>query len=130
MRQQNFRTWGIIAAAVALAALAGACNGDSGTEPLAIFVTVTADPASISLTGSSTITAQVRTENGNAGAGWRLEWGSTLGNIFVSGGAGSTDGNGRASAVLRGEGVAGVAVVTVRAVNRTEQGQVLVPIGQ
>ncbi len=131
MRQQKLcrRAVVAVAAAATLAALAGGCSGDSGTEPLQVFVTAFADPPSISVTGSSTITAEVRTSNGNGGAGWRLQYSSTAGALFVTGAGSVTDANGVARVTLRGDGVPGVAVVTVRIVDRSEQAQAQVRIG-
>jgi hypothetical protein len=126
MRNEKHRRW-IVVAAVVLAGLAGGCS-DSGTEPLEVFVTVSADPPSISLTGASTITAQLRTNRGEAGAGRAIEYGSTLGALFVTA-AGSSNAQGRGTVTLRGDGTAGVAVVTARDVASGAQGQVQVRIG-
>jgi hypothetical protein len=117
-----------IAALSAAGLLVSGCGGDSGTGPTALQVALFANPASIPVDGSSLVIAQVTTDMAQPAAGVPLEWGTTFGELVVTG-ATQTDANGRRAATLRGTGTAGVAVVTARVVGREYAGQVQVQIG-
>jgi hypothetical protein len=112
--------------AVGLVSIAVGCS-DSSTGPTSLQLTVSAAPASIPVDGASTITVQVITNLGQPAVGVPLEWGNSFGSMQLAGT--TTDVNGRNSATLRGEGVAGVATVTVRVVGREERSQTEVRIG-
>ena len=70
MRENRLRGWVLVAV---LAALAGACDSDSGTETVALQVQLSASPGSIAVDGESTITTQLMANGRSAGpAGpWR-----------------------------------------------------------
>ena len=112
--------------AVLLALLATGCS-DTGASPGTFQVTLSAEPASIGLNDSSTITAQVTNSRGQRPPGVVLEWSNSLAALQASNSV--TDADGRARATLTGQGQPGVASVTARLVGRSESGQVEVRIG-
>jgi hypothetical protein len=115
-------------AAVATAVFAAVAAGcDSGVAPAQVQLQLSAAPSSIPANGTSIITAQLTNTRGQALSGVLLEWSNSLAQLELTGSA--TDSSGRNSATLRGEGTAGVAVVTARVVGSTERSQVQVRVG-
>jgi len=95
--------------------------------PVRLQVRVFATPASIPVSGTSTIIAQVTTDQAQPAPGHTIEWSNSMANLSVRGAA--TDASGRTTATLRGEGAPGVAVITASVVGSGERGQVEVRIG-
>jgi hypothetical protein len=125
MRADRHRRQAALAAVVAVF-IAG-CGGDSGTVPTRLQVRVFATPASIPVSGASTIIAQVTTDQAQPASGHTIEWSNSLATLQVRGGA--TDASGRTTATLRGQGEPGVAVITASVLGSGERGQVEVRIG-
>jgi hypothetical protein len=124
MRPDKVLRLAAVATAVS-AVLATAC--DSGVAPAQLQLQLSAAPSSIPANGTSIVTAQLTNTRGQAMSGVLLEWSNSLAQLELTGSA--TDSSGRNSATLRGEGTAGVAVVTARVVGSTERSQVQVRVG-
>jgi hypothetical protein len=112
------------AAAIAAVALLGAACADSGGEAV---VSVSANPASIAVNGSSTITAVLTNDKGEPLAGGTIEWSNS--HALLQAGNSVTDASGRVTATLSGDGSPGTAVVSAALVNSAARGQVSVRIG-
>lgn len=115
------------AAAVAFAVLSAGCAGDSGFEPVRLQVRLSAEPASIAVDGTSTLTAQVTNNQSQPASGIPIEWSTNLASLRAGGGA--TNANGRTTATLSGQGEPGVALITATIVGLGERAQVEVRIG-
>ena len=124
MRPDKVLRLAAVATAV-FAVLATAC--DSGVAPAQLQLQLSAAPNSIPVNGTSIITAQLTNTRGQAMSGVLLEWSNSLAQLELTGSA--TDSSGRNSATLRGEGTAGLAIVTARVVGSTERSQVQVRVG-
>jgi len=119
----------LAAAMAAVVAVVAAGCGDSGFEPTRLQVRLSAEPVSILVNGTSTITAQVTNDRGQAASGIPIEWSNSFAALHVLGSGSRSDANGRATATLSGQGDPGVAVITATIVGLTERGQVQVRIG-
>ena len=98
MREDRVPRLAALAAMVAV--LIAGCGGDSGTGPARLQVRVFATPASIPVSGASTIIAQVTTDQAQPAPGHTIEWSNSLATLQVRGAA--TDASGRTTATLHG----------------------------
>jgi hypothetical protein len=126
MREGRLRRQAALAAVVAVF-IAGCGGGDPGTVPTRLQVRVFATPPSIPVSGTSTIIAQVTTDQAQPASGHTIEWSNSMASLSVRGAG--TDASGRTTATLRGDGTPGVAVITASVVGTGERGQVEVRIG-
>lgn len=126
---REHRLVGLAAAVVAVFAVVAAGCGDSGFEPTRLQVRLSAEPASIPVNGTSTITVQVTNNRGGVASGIPIEWSNSFAALHVLGSGSRSDADGHATATLSGQGDPGVAVITATIVGLTERGQVQVRIG-
>lgn len=111
--------------AAAFIVLFAGCNTDDSAQRF--VVRVSAAPASISVNGTSTITAEVTNFEGTPIQGISIEWGTSFGALQSGNSVTNTDG--RATATLSGQGEAGTATVTATTLSTRERGQTEVRIG-
>jgi hypothetical protein len=105
---KNALLWTLV---LTLAVLTGlACDSANPVAPSGTTLTISASPNQISLDGTSTITVIGRQPNGNPlASGTEIRFSTNLGTIDPV--IAEADGNGRARAILRGDGRAGTATV-------------------
>jgi hypothetical protein len=113
---------------LAALSLLWACDKATLVAPGGAVLTLTASPTDITLTGASTLTVVARRENGNpVNPGTEVRFSTTLGTLDQE--VVETDSAGVATAVLRGDGRVGDAVVRARS-GAAESPEVTVTIGR